>query len=143
MIRSAAITVGLVSIAFGLGLALGGGVRVDAQRPGRVLEVRRYTAATGKLDDLVKRMRDGEASLFEKHGMKGVFHSVAAEAPESQNTYMYVLAHQSREAAKKSWDEFRNDPAWKSLRETSEANGPLVTKVESLFVSPTDYSPLK
>ncbi|PYR01369.1 MAG: NIPSNAP family protein [Acidobacteria bacterium] len=88
-------------------------------------------------------MREGEAALFEKHGMKGVFYSVAAEEPASQNTYLYVLAHQSREAAKKSWDDFRNDPAWKSLRDTSEANGPLVGKVESTFVTPTDFSPLK
>ena len=137
------ITAGLMSAAFGLGLYVGGNVHVDAQRSARVLEVRRYTAADGKLDALVKRMREGETALFEKHGMKGVFYSVAAEEPASQNTYLYVLAHQSREAAKKSWDDFRNDPAWKSLRETSEANGPLVGKVESIFVSPTDFSPLK
>ena len=143
MMRSSGIVVGLVSVAFGLGLYVGGGVQVGAQRPGRVLEVRRYTANPGKLDELVKRMREGETSLFEKHGMKGVFYSVAAEAPESQNTYVYVLSHQNREAAKKSWDGFRNDPAWKSLRDPSEANGPLVAKVESIFVSPTDFSPLK
>jgi len=143
MLRSYGIPAGLVSVAFGLGLYVGGGVQVDAQRSARVLEVRRYTANEGKLDALVKRMREGEAALFEKHGMKGVFYSVAAEEPASQNTYLYVLAHQSREAAKKSWDDFRNDPAWKSLRDTSEANGPLVGKVESTFVTPTDFSPLK
>ena len=75
--------------------------------------------------------------------MKGVFYSVAAEAPDSQNTSLYVLSHASREAAKKSWDDFRNDPAWKSMRDQSEANGALVGKVESTFVSPTDFSPLK
>lgn len=143
MFRSYGITAGFVAVAFGLGLYAGGGVRVDAQRSARVLEVRRYTANAGKLDELVKRMREGETALFEKHGMKGVFYSVAAEAPDSQNTYLYVLSHASREAAKKSWDDFRNDPAWKSLRDTSEANGPLVGKVESTFVSPTDFSPLK
>ena len=137
------ITAGLMSAAFGLGLYVGGSVHVDAQRSARVLEVRRYTAADGKLDALVKRMREGETALFEKHGMKGVFYSVAAEEPASQNTYLYVLAHQSREAAKKSWDDFRNDPAWKSLRDSSEATGPLVGKVESTFVTPTDFSPLK
>ena len=137
------ITAGLMSAAFGLGLYAGGSVHVDAQRSARVLEVRRYTAADGKLDALVKRMREGETALFEKHGMKGVFYSVAAEEPASQNTYLYVLAHQSREAAKKSWDDFRNDPAWKSMRDQSEANGALVGKVESTFVSPTDFSPLK
>ena len=142
MFRTFGITAGLVSATFTLGLVVGG-VRADAQRSARVLEVRRYTANAGKLDELVKRMREGETALFEKHGMKGVFYSVAAEPPDSQNTYLYVLAHQSREAAKKSWDDFRNDPAWKSMRDQSEANGALVGKVESTFVSPTDFSPLK
>jgi hypothetical protein len=73
----------------------------------------------------------------------GLFYSVAADAPDSQNTFLYVLSHQSREAAKKSWDDFRNDPSWKSMRDTSEASGPLVGKVESTFVIPTDFSPTK
>jgi hypothetical protein len=120
-----------------------GGVRVDAQRSGRVLEVRRYTTNEGKLDALLKRMRESETKLFEQHGMKGVFYSVAAEPPQSQNTFIYVLAHESRDAAKKSWDDFRNDPAWKSMRDASEVNGPLVGKVDSVFVTPTDFSPLK
>jgi NIPSNAP len=143
MCRSHSVTAGLITMAFGLGLFIGGGVGASAQRNTRVLEVRRYTANAGKLDALVKRMREGEAKLFEKHGMKGVFYSVAADAPESQNTYIYVLAHDSRDAASKAWDGFRNDPAWKSLRDTSEANGPLVGKVESVFVNPTDFSPIK
>jgi hypothetical protein len=142
MVRSYGMTAGLVLVAFALGVHVGG-VRVDAQRSARVLEVRRYTTNEGKLDALVKRMREGESKLFEQHGMKGVFYSVAAEGPESQNTFIYVLAHESREAAKKSWDDFRNDAGWKSLRETSEASGPLVGKVESTFVTPTDFSPVK
>jgi NIPSNAP len=132
----------LVLAAFGCGMWLGS-ARVDAQRTSRVLEVRRYTANPDKLDALLQRMRGGETKLFEKHGMKGVFYSVAADAPDSQNTFIYVLSHESREAAKKSWEDFRNDPAWKSMRDTSEAAGPLVGKVESTFVVPTDFSPAK
>ena len=142
MLRSHGVTAGLVSVAFGLGLYLGG-ARVDAQRAHRVLEIRRYTANEGKLDALVKRMREGETAIFEKYGMKGVLYSVAAEAPDSQNTYVYILSHESRESARKSWDAFRNDETWKSLRATSEAQGPLVGKVESIFVNPTDFSPTK
>lgn len=143
MFRTYGVMAGLAAVAFGLDLFAGGGVRVDAQRSTRVLEVRRYTANAGKLDALVKRMREGETALFEKHGMKGVFYSVAAEAPDSENTFLYVLSHASRDAAKKSWDDFRNDPAWTSMRDTSEAGGRLVGKVESIFVNPTDFSPLK
>jgi hypothetical protein len=42
-------------------------------------------------------MRGGETQLFEKHGMKGVFYSVAADAPDSQNTfYLRAVARESR-----------------------------------------------
>ena len=140
--RRYGIAVSAILAAFGIGMWVGG-ARVDAQRPSRVLELRKYTANAGKLDALVQRMREGETKLFEKHGMKGVFYSVAADAPDSQNTFIYVLSHESREAAKKSWDDFRNDPSWKSMRDTSEAGGPLVGKVESTFVIPTDFSPTK
>jgi hypothetical protein len=136
------ITAGALVVAFGIGL-WAGGTGAAAQRTPRVLEVRKYTANPGKLDALVQRMREGETQLFEKHRMKGVFYAVPADAPESQNTFIYVLSHESREAAKKSWDDFRNDSSWKSLRDTSEANGPLVGKVESTFVNPTDFSPTR
>lgn len=142
MVRSGGMTVALIMAAFAVGVWTGG-ASVTAQRTPRLLEVRRYTANPGKLDALVQRMRGGETKLFEKHGMKGVFYSVAADAPESQNTFIYVLSHESRDAAKKSWDDFRNDPEWKSMRDTSEANGALVGKVESTFVVPTDFSPTK
>jgi hypothetical protein len=142
MVGRHGITVSLIFAAFVIGVWVGD-AGVDAQRTARVLEVRRYTANPGKLDALLQRMREGETKLFEKHGMNGLFYSVAADAPDSQNTFLYVLSHQSREAAKKSWDDFRNDPSWKSMRDTSEASGPLVGKVESTFVIPTDFSPTK
>ena len=141
MVRRYAMPV-LIFAAFGAGVWVGG-ASVVAQQTARVLEVRRYTANPGKLDALVQRMRESETKLFENHGMKGVFYSVAADAPDSQNTFIYVLSHASRDAAKKSWDDFRNDPSWKSLRDTSEASGALVGKVESTFVIPTDFSPTK
>ena len=53
------------------------------------------------------------------------------------------MAHPSREAAKQNWEEFQNDPEWQKVKAESEADGKLVTKVESVFVNPTDYSPLK
>src|SRR5436190_11306980 len=142
MVNRYGVPAGLMLAAFGCGMWLGS-ARVDAQRTPRVLEVHRYTANPDKLDALLQRMRSGETKLFEKHGMKGVFYSVAEDARDSQNTFIYVLSHESREAAKQSWEDFRNDPAWKSMRDTSEAAGPLVGKVESTFVVPTDFSPAK
>jgi hypothetical protein len=143
MTRRNCVALGLVAVIFGAGVAVGLGIQAHAQRGKGVIEIRKYTAHEGKLSALVKRMGEGEARMFEKHGMKNVFHAVVADAPGSQNTYYYVLAHESREAAKKSWDAFRNDPEWKTFRAASEVNGPLVSQAEATFVIPTDFSAVK
>jgi hypothetical protein len=110
---------------------------------GRVFEIRTYTAAEGKLSALHARFRDHTIKLFPKHGMTNIGYWSPQDAPQSQNTLIYVIAHESREAAKKNWDSFRNDPEWQKVKKESEANGPLVTKLESVYLDATDYSPIK
>ncbi|HMF37587.1 MAG TPA: NIPSNAP family protein [Isosphaeraceae bacterium] len=48
-----------------------------------------------------------------------------------------------REAARKTWKEFSDDPGWKKVYAESHKNGALVNKVESVFLEPTDYSARK
>lgn len=110
---------------------------------GRVFEIRTYTTLDGRLDALHSRFRDHTTKLFEKHGMTNIGYWTPQDAPLSQNTLIYVLAHSSREAAKKSWDDFRNDPQWKKARDESEASGKIVSKVESVYMDATNYSPMK
>jgi hypothetical protein len=109
----------------------------------RVFEIRMYTTEPGKLPDLLKRFREHTTKLFEKHGMTNIGYWVPADEPRSQNTLIYILAHDSRDAAKKSWADFQNDPDWKKVKDASEASGKIVTKVESIFANPTDFSALK
>lgn len=108
-----------------------------------VFELRTYTAYDGKLPELLARFRDHTMKLFERHGMSNVGYWVPQDAPASQNTLIYVLAHASRETAKKNWDAFRNDPEWQKVQKQSEANGKLVIKIESVFMNPADFSPMK
>ena len=116
---------------------------VDAQTPGRVFELRTYTAPDGKLGDLHKRFRDHTLRIFAKHGMTSVVYLSPMDQPLAQNTLVYLLAHPSREAAKASWTAFVTDPEWKKVSSESQVNGPIVSKVESTFLTATDYSPLK
>ena len=118
-------------------------VPVANAQSNRVFEIRTYTAAPGKFDALNKRFRDHTVKLFTKHGMAHVGYWIPADPPLSENTLIYVLAHSSREAAKKSWDAFRSDPEWLKARDESQKDGSLTTKVESVFLNPTDYSPIK
>jgi hypothetical protein len=138
MLRKYSVAVGALAAAFGLGLYVGTS-EIVAAKSNRLWEIRTYTTAEGKLDSLVKRMGEHEKRMFEKHGMKTELFSVAADAPQSQNTFIYILSHDNREAAKKSWDGLRNDPEFKTLIENS---GRPTIKAEWIFVTPTDYSPL-
>ncbi|MCC6368227.1 MAG: NIPSNAP family protein [Bryobacterales bacterium] len=130
----------LVSAVFAAGF-LAGEIRAAARS--KVFELRTYTTNDGKLSDLNKRFREHTISIFNRHGMKSVWYGVPQDAPLKDNTLVYMLEHESRGAAKKSWDAFRSDPEWKKVAAASEANGKIVNKVESVFLEPTDYSPLR
>jgi hypothetical protein len=109
----------------------------------RLFEIRTYTTEPNKLEALNTRFRDHTTKLFEKHGMTNIGYWTPIDGERSKDTLIYVLAHASREAAEKSWQEFRSDPDWITVRGQSEAAGPIVKKVESVFITPTDYSPLQ
>jgi hypothetical protein len=55
---------------------------------------------------------------------------------------VYILAFQDSEAREQAWEAFRADPDWLKARADSEADGPLVLSLESVFLDPTSYSPL-
>jgi hypothetical protein len=114
-----------------------------AQQPGRVFEMRTYTCNEGKLPDLLARFRNHTVQIFEKHGMTSIGYWVPQDAPGSQNTLIYILAHPSREAAKKNWAAFQSDPEWQKVQKESEANGKIVNNVVSVFMEPTDFSAIK
>ena len=141
-------TAGL-AIVFGAGLLVGSLMQpasvLRAQDNKRVFELRTYTAPEGKLDALHARFRDHTRRIFEKHGMTSIGYWVPQDAPLHDNTLIYIIAHPSREAAKKNWADFAADPEWKKVKADSETNagGPLTTKIDSLFLAPTDYSPMK
>ena len=115
---------------------------VRAQSSKRVFELRTYTAPEGKLGDLDKRFRDHTMRIFRKHGMESVAYFHPQDPPDSQNTLIYIVSHASRDAAKKSWADFSADPEWQKVSTESQVNGRIVSKVVSVYMDPTDYSPI-
>ncbi len=109
----------------------------------RVYEIRTYTTHEGKLDDLHQRFRNHTMRLFAKHGMTNVGYWTPQDSARAHNTLIYILAHASRDAARRNWQAFGSDPEWQKVRAASEANGKIVSKVESVFLNATDYSPMK
>jgi NIPSNAP len=134
------LTVGAV---FAAGFWLGKERTSRAAAKDRVFELRTYTASEGNLQALHARFRNHTTKLFQKHGMQNIGYWAPTDAPLSQNTLIYLLAYPDREAAKKAWTDFRNDPDWKKVQQESEVKGKLVTKVDSVYLEPTDYSAMK
>ncbi len=107
----------------------------------RVYELRTYTATPGNLSALQARFRDHTVKLFEKHGMTNVGYWVPADAKDgSADKLVYLLSYPSRDAAKAAWKSFSADPVWQGVRKKTEANGKIVAKVDSVYLTPTDYS---
>ena len=124
-------------------------LKIEKGKEDRVFELRTYTATKGNLGNLNDRFKNHTIKLFEKHGMTNVVYWNALKGqPGDDKTLIYLLAHKSEDAAKKSFDAFRQDPDWVAARKASEekAGGSLTEEkggVVSEFLKPTDYSPLK
>jgi hypothetical protein len=132
----------LVAVGFAAGSWHGAAV-VEAQNANRVFELRTYTAPEGKLPDLQARFRNHTMRIFEKHGMKNVGYWVPQDAPLKDNTLIYIISHESREAAKKSWSAFGQDPEWQKVAKESQMNGKIIAGITSVYMDPADYSPIK
>ena len=133
-------------VVFGLGYAAGqfSAFESVAQAQGeRIFEMRTYTAHPGRIDALNARFRDHTTRIFENHGMTNVGYWTPQEAPLAENTLVYILAHDSRDAGQASWDAFRADPEWAQVAEESQRDGRIVEGVDVLWLEPTDYSKIK
>lgn len=132
---------------FGLGVLAGNVVRIpgiaQAQSADRVFELRTYTTHPGRLAELHARFADHTVALFERHGMTNIGYFAPQDAPLAENTLIYLLAHDSRDAAEASWAAFRADPDWQRAAEESRRNGRLVANVESVMLDPTYYSKMR
>ena len=111
--------------------------------PVRVFEMRTYVTHPGRLDALNKRFREHTNRLFEKHGMDLIGYWTPADGDGAKDTLVYILVYPSREAAQASWKAFRDDPEWKAAAAASEVDGKIVKSVDSKFLAPTDYSPIR
>jgi hypothetical protein len=138
---------GIAALAFAAGslftarLSRTENVRADANR---VFELRVYHAVPGKVPALQARFRDTVTKLFAAHDMKAVGYWVAEDAPAADNTFtfIYILAHPSRDEAKKHWAALQADSGFKEMLKSEQAEK-TVEKIDSTYMDPVDFSPLK
>jgi hypothetical protein len=131
-----------LSFLCGAAVALGFTAVSAPNSPHHVYELRMYHVHPGKMDALRSRFGDHTDAIFKRHDMKSIGYWVPEDAPNSQNLFIYILEHPSRQEAEKNWAAFQADPEWKKVKAESEAQGPLVDHIDRYFMDPTSYSAL-
>jgi hypothetical protein len=118
-------------------------VATGAQAHGqqKVYELRTYHTNEGKLPELQTRFREHTHSIFERLNMKVVAYWIPTNVPESSNTLIYILEHDSEQDAKQKWQTFIADPTWVKAYQASIKGGALVDSIDVVFMQTTDFSP--
>ena len=117
-------------------------VRADSNR---VFELMVYHTVPGKVPALESIFRD-VSKLQDKHGLNVLGYWVPNDDPAWADTFIYLVAHPSREEAKKNWDALHADPAFPQYRDLAV---PIIEKadkkfrVDEVYMRPTDYSAMK
>jgi len=132
--------VSLISLIIGLGAGIFFSTSAQDQK---VFELRTYTATPGNLDNLHARFRDHTTRIFRKHGMEVIGYWSPTSEEEREDTLVYLLGHDSQEAANASWQAFIADPEWERVAEESNRNGQILGGIERKYMVATDYSPMK
>lgn len=117
-------------------------VKADSNR---VFELLVYHTLPGKVPALESIFRD-VSKLQAKHDLNVVGYWVPNDDPAWANTLIYLVAHPSREEAKKNWAALHADPDFPQYRKQAV---PLIEKagedykVDEVYMRPTDYSALQ
>ena len=131
---AAILAVGLIGLSVGLSVGQGNNPRI--------YELRTYTTLPGRLPALHKRFAEHTMKLFEKHGIRNEMYWAPIDDARKDNTLIYLLSHESKEAADRNWEAFYADPEWIRVRDASEADGKILAKPpERVFMTLTYFSP--
>jgi hypothetical protein len=109
----------------------------NVTKESRCFELRTYTVREGSSIDLLhSRFRDHTTALFKKHGMTIIGYWQPVAKPD---TLIYLLAYKDGAARDAAWAAFGADPEWVKTRTAMQVN----VQVDAVFMSATDYSPMK
>ena len=135
-------TSGVLSFVCGAAVMLSFTMLAGPNPSHHVYELRMYHVNEGKMDALKARFGDHTDAIFKRHDMKSIGYWSPEDAPSSQNLFIYILEHPSRQEAEKNWAAFQADPEWQKVKAESEAHGALVDHIDRYFMDPTSFSAL-
>ena len=111
----------------------------------RIFELMIYHTMPGKVPALESIFRD-VAKLQSKYNLNVIGYWVPDQDPAWKDTFVYLVVHPSREAAKANWHALHEDPEFLPYRKSAE---PLIEKVngdynvDEVYMRPTDFSAMR
>ncbi|MBP1154998.1 MULTISPECIES: NIPSNAP family protein [unclassified Paenibacillus] len=102
-----------------------------------IYELRIYHIHPGKMQAINNRFSNFTLGIFAKHGMRvaDFWEDISAE----NNRLYYVLEFDDMEARDAAFKAFQSDPEWQKVKSESEKDGPIVEKLESIFLKRVPY----
>jgi hypothetical protein len=91
-----------------------------------IVELRHYTAVSGRGDAVLRRLEEHTFPLCEALGMRLVAWGRDAENPDLVH---YALAWTDSDEMLQAWKAFGADPRWREILAETEADGPLVETI--------------
>jgi hypothetical protein len=107
-----------------------------------IVELRTYHCAPGRLPALNDRFNNITLGFFEKYGIEQIGFWTTLVGP-SNHSLTYMLKWDSLADRETKWNAFQSDPDWVAKRAATEAERPIVERIESQFLTPTAYSALR
>jgi NIPSNAP len=105
-------------------------------------ELRIYHCAPGRLPDLNKRFETITTKMWEKYNIRPIGFWTVMVGDSNQDLY-YLLEWKDLAEREQKFGAFGKDPEWLKARAETEKNGPLITHVTNLILTPTSYSKMQ
>jgi hypothetical protein len=101
-----------------------------------IYELRDYVATDGAAEKLNQRFAEHTVDLFRANGItvEAFWHEAGDPAKIS-----YLLSFPDTDSQKRSWESFKSDPRWLTVRAETEADGPIVAEIRSRTLLPAPW----
>ncbi|PYV55683.1 MAG: hypothetical protein DMG96_05480 [Acidobacteria bacterium] len=108
----------------------------------RVFELRIYHDIPGKLPVMESRFREKTSKILAKHNLNVVGYWETNEGSAFENSFVFLLVHDSREEARKNWQAIMADPEFQAVEKAEETEKTL-QKADVVLMRSMDFSPMK
>lgn len=99
-------------------------------------ELRVYTMHEGKMEAILSRFSEHTLGIFERLGIQ--VYDFWIDQTGLPKLY-YVTEYKDMEERQRLWGAFRQDPEWLEVKRKSEESGPIVEKIEEIFMNRADF----